>query len=104
MAAPIPAIAYRITDGACVIHIAIAPQYPVIGTTNTEFGGDFYRVWENAFDFGAANCACRHHRRKRGATADRDTHAVAAGLALMALLLAALAALAALPRVRARRR
>ena len=96
-----PAIAYRFSDGACVIHIAIAPQYPVIDTTNAEFGGDFYRVWANAFDFGASNCAS-------GIT---DVSAVqqptaiptlsAAALALMALLLAALAAL---PRVRARRR
>lgn len=96
-----PAIAYRFSDGACVIHIAIAPQYPVIDTTNTEFGGDFYRVWANAFDFGASNCAS-------GIT---DVSAVKlptaiptlsdAALALMALLLAALAAL---PRVRARRR
>jgi hypothetical protein len=54
-----PAIAYRQTGAACVIHIGIAPQYgvlPTFGTYGTDFGGDFYRVWGNAFDFGAAQC------------------------------------------------
>src|SRR5207244_1711936 len=51
-----PAIAYRITGAACVIHIAIAPDYPTIGVAGTDFGGDFYRAWRNAFDFGAAAC------------------------------------------------
>jgi hypothetical protein len=50
-----PAIAYRISAGACVIHIAIAPSYPTIDATH--FGGDFYRAWRNAFDFGAGGCA-----------------------------------------------
>ena len=54
-----PAIAYRQTGAACVIHVAIAPQYgvlPTFGTYGTDFGGDFYRVWANAFDFAAATC------------------------------------------------
>jgi len=51
-----PAIAYRVTGPACVIHIATAPDYATVGTAGTDFGGDFYAVWENAFDFGAANC------------------------------------------------
>ena len=54
-----PAIAYRQTGAACVIHIGIAPQYAVLRTFNvygTDFGGDFYRVWGNAFDFGATAC------------------------------------------------
>ena len=54
-----PAIAYRVTGPACVIHIGIAPQYGVVatfGTFGTDFSGDFYRVWGNAFDFGAAHC------------------------------------------------
>ena len=51
-----PAIAYRTTSAACVIHIAIAPDYPTIGVAGTDFGGDFYRVWRNAFDFGATLC------------------------------------------------
>jgi hypothetical protein len=54
-----PAIAYRVTGNACVIHIGIAPHYgvlPKFGTYGTDFGGDFYRVWANAFDFGAAGC------------------------------------------------
>ncbi len=52
---PDPAIALRITGVACVIHIAIAPDYPVVG--NGQFGGDFYQVWKNAFDFGAVACS-----------------------------------------------
>jgi len=51
-----PAIAYRVTGAACVIHISIAPHYPTIGIAGIDFGGDFYRVWRNAFDFGAAAC------------------------------------------------
>ena len=54
-----PAIAYRMTGPACVIHVGIAPQYGVLAdfsTYGTDFGGDFYRVWSNAFDFGAAGC------------------------------------------------
>ncbi|HMA32338.1 MAG TPA: hypothetical protein VKT00_11040 [Casimicrobiaceae bacterium] len=56
---PDPAIAYRITGRACVIQIGIAAQYPVLATYSTfgtDFGGDFYQVWKNAFDFGAAGC------------------------------------------------
>jgi hypothetical protein len=51
-----PAIAYRVTGAACVIHVAIAPDYPIGGVAGTDFGGDFYRAWRNAFDFGAAGC------------------------------------------------
>jgi len=51
-----PAIAYRVTGAACVIHVAIAPQYPTIGTPGVDFGGDFYRAWKNAFDFAAGSC------------------------------------------------
>jgi len=54
-----PAIAFRQTDAACVIHVGIAPQYPVLRTFNTygtDFGGDFYKVWSNAFDFAATGC------------------------------------------------
>ena len=53
---PDPAIAYRVTGAACVIHIAIAPDYPTIGVAGTDFGGDFYRAWRNAFDFGVVGC------------------------------------------------
>jgi hypothetical protein len=56
---PDPAIAYRVTGNACVIHIGIAPQYGIVatfGNFGTDFGGDFYRVWGNAFSFGAARC------------------------------------------------
>jgi hypothetical protein len=51
---PDPAIAYRITGAACVIHIAIAPDYPTVDPTH--FGGDFYPAWRNAFNFGASGC------------------------------------------------
>jgi hypothetical protein len=54
-----PAIAFRQTGQACVIHIGIAPQYGVLktfGTYGVDFSGDFYKVWGNAFDFGAAHC------------------------------------------------
>jgi hypothetical protein len=51
-----PAIAYRVTGPACVIHVAIAPSYPMLGGAGTDFGGDFYRVWKNAFDFAAGGC------------------------------------------------
>jgi hypothetical protein len=54
-----PAIAYRQTGAACVIHVGIAPQYSVLrtfGTFGTDFAGDFYQVWKNAFDFAAAGC------------------------------------------------
>ncbi len=54
-----PAIAYRITGKACVIHIGIAPQYGVLttfGVYGLDFGGDFYQVWKNAFDYGAQGC------------------------------------------------
>jgi hypothetical protein len=50
-----PAIAYRVTGAACVIHIAIAPDYPTVDATH--FGGDFYPTWRNAFNFGASGCA-----------------------------------------------
>lgn len=54
-----PAIAYRVTGAACVIHVGIAPQYAVLPKFNTfgvDFGGDFYRVFANAFDFASAGC------------------------------------------------
>jgi hypothetical protein len=56
---PDPAIAYRLTGIACVIHVGIAPQYGALttyGTFGIDFSGDFYRVWGNAFTFGAARC------------------------------------------------
>jgi hypothetical protein len=53
---PDPAIAYRVTGNACVIQVAIAPNYPVLGVAGNDFGGDFHRAWQNAFDFGVAQC------------------------------------------------
>jgi hypothetical protein len=58
--APDPAIAYRVTGLACVMHIAIAPDYASVGSYGVDFGGDFYQAWQNAFDYGAADCKPRH--------------------------------------------
>ncbi len=55
-AKPDPAIAYRITGAACLIHIAIAPNYPSIGVAGTDYSGDFHRAWKNGFDFAAGGC------------------------------------------------
>jgi hypothetical protein len=83
---PDPAIAYRVTGPACVIHVAIAPNYPAVGTAGVDFAGDFHRVWRNAFDFAAGGCVA--------AAALPGAHAIPAlsdaALALTALLLAAL--------------
>lgn len=51
-----PAISLRQSTTACVMQIGIAPDLPLNGTLGTDFGGDYYRVWKNAFDFGASNC------------------------------------------------
>jgi hypothetical protein len=51
-----PAIAFRITGNACVIMFGIAPNYPVLGVSGTDFGGDFHRAWKNVFDFAANKC------------------------------------------------
>ncbi len=56
---PDPAIAYRITGTACVIQVGIAVDYPVLATFNmlgTDFSGNYYQVWANAFAFGATGC------------------------------------------------
>lgn len=53
---PDPAISYRLANPECVMQVAIAPDYALYGTLGTDFGGDFYQVWKNAFDFGAGNC------------------------------------------------
>ncbi len=53
---PDPAIAYRITGNACVIHIGIAPHYSSIGTFGANYGGNFYQVWQNAADFAVVGC------------------------------------------------
>jgi len=53
---PDPAIAFRITGPACVIQVAIAPNYPSTGIVGTDYAGDFHRAWKNAFDFANNNC------------------------------------------------
>jgi hypothetical protein len=54
---PDPAIAYRVTGTACVIQLGIAPHYAALGALGVNYGGDFYRAWQNAFDFAAVGCA-----------------------------------------------
>ena len=89
-----PAVAFRITGRACVIHLAIAPNYPVIGVLDTDFGGDFYRLWRNAFEFAAAGCV--DTAQPGGGPTDPAAVAIPAssplGLVLGALLLAAVGA------------
>jgi hypothetical protein len=88
---PDPAIAFRITGAACVIHVAIAPNYPVIPNAGTDFSGDFHRAWKNAFDFGANRCVSSSAN-----TDPSDPFAIptlsAWGLALTILLMGAVAA------------
>ncbi len=98
---PDPAIAYRITGAACVIHIAIAPNYPSIGTSGVDYSGDFHRAWKNGFDFAAAGCV--------GASIDAIGNEATAiptlsawGLALTILLIGAAAVTTS--RTRSRRR
>ena len=95
-----PAVAFRITGRACVIHVAIAPNYPVIGVLDTDFGGDFYRLWRNAFDFAAGGCVGT--APPGGGPTDPSAVAIPAssplGLVLGALLLAAFGALRFAPR------
>jgi hypothetical protein len=83
---PDPAIAYRRTGAACIIHIGIAPDYgvlPTFGTYGTDFGGDFYRAWQNAFDFASFGC----HAAPIPAASPR-------GLAWLVLALVAVASIA----------
>ncbi|HTQ01466.1 MAG TPA: IPTL-CTERM sorting domain-containing protein [Casimicrobiaceae bacterium] len=88
-----PAIDFRITGSACVIMLAIAPDYPSTGVAGTDFTGDFYVAWKNAFDFGAAKCTPTFGLDPGGPPANVPTLSQW-GLALTVLLLAALAALA----------
>ncbi len=81
---PDPAIAYRTAGAACVIQIGIAPHYSALGTLGADYGGDFYLVWQNAFDFAATGC------RAGAAVAvpalsDFALGALALGLAVIAL-------------------
>ncbi len=94
-----PAIAYRVSGLACVIHVAIAPQYPTIGTPGVDFGGDFYRAWKNAFDFAANSCIVA-----TAGSAFTIPTLSGAGLALTGLLVAAVAYFAGPHFARARRR
>jgi hypothetical protein len=90
---PDPAIAFRITNAACVIQVAIAPNYPSTGVAGTDYGGDFHRVWRNAFGFAANRCVATTAN-----TTSPDPTAIPTlsqwGLALTILLVGALAMLA----------
>ena len=86
-----PAIAFRITGSACIIQFAIAPNYPVLGVTGTDFSGDFHRAWKNVFDFGANKCTPALALDPGGNPANVPTLSQW-GLALTILLVGALAA------------
>jgi hypothetical protein len=99
---PDPAIALRFTDAACVMHIAVAADYSAYGAYGSVYGGDFYRVWQNAFDFAAARCVVGPDQIVDSGTLPAGTGGGATAvpalddalLALLALTLATTAALA----------
>ena len=99
---PDPAIAFRITGKACVIQLAIAPNYAVIGVSGTDFTGDFHRAWQNAFDFGAKQCSPPYAYDPGGDPANVPTLSEW-GLILTILLLAAFGARALARRATTRR-
>ena len=89
---PDPAIAYRMTGPACVVHVAIAPNYPSTGIVGTDYTGDFHRAWRNAFDFATGNCTAT---TGEATTSDPATIPTLSqwGLLLTILLIGAAAAL-----------
>ena len=87
---PDPAIAFRVTGTACVIQLGIAPHYASLGTVNVDYGGDFYRAWQNAFDFAADGCV-RKAFAGGGASATPIPTLSELALAALALALAGLA-------------
>lgn len=89
---PDPAIAFRITGPACVVQVAMAPNYPSTGIAGTDYSGDFHRIWKNAFDFGANQCIAT---TLDTATADPATVPTLSqwGLALTILLVGAVGVL-----------
>ena len=89
---PDPAIAYRITGPACVIQVAIAPNYPSIPDAGTFYSGDFHRAWKNAFDFAGNACIAT---TGEATTSDPTTIPTLSqwGLLLTILLIGAAAAL-----------
>jgi len=98
---PDPAIAFRLTGSACVIQLAIAPNYNVLGVAGTDFGGDFHRAWKNAFDFGAKRCSPPYVADAGGDPANVPTLSQW-GFLLTVLLLALLGARALVSRARRR--
>lgn len=82
---PDPAIAYRVTGAACVIHVAIAPHYPVIPGASQDFGGDFDRAWQNAFDFAGSRCTSTLSAYQVPTLSEFALLALTLGLALLAL-------------------
>ncbi|MEO8849687.1 MAG: hypothetical protein ABI440_13795 [Casimicrobiaceae bacterium] len=81
---PDPAIALRSSASSCVMQIGMAPVLPLNGTLGTDFGGDYYQVWKNAFDYGAGNCG-------RGWVVPTLSPAPATALAALLAMFAALA-------------
>jgi len=100
---PDPALAFRITGSSCVVQLAIAPNYAVIGVSGTDFSGDFHRAWQNTFDFAGKKCTPVYAFDPGGDPANVPTLSQW-GLVATILLLAVLGARALLPRAtRARR-
>jgi hypothetical protein len=99
---PDPAISFRLSGKACVIQLAIAPNYAVIGVPGTDFTGDFHRAWQNAFDFGAKKCTPPYVVDAGGDPANVPTLSQW-GLILTVLLLALLGGCALMPRAVRRR-
>ena len=85
---PDPAIAYRITGAACIIQVAIAPNYPSTPDAATGYSGDFHRAWGNAFDFAAKACTASTSEAAPPEAAAIPTLSPL-GLALTALLVGA---------------
>jgi hypothetical protein len=92
-----PAIAFRVTGNACVVQLAIAPNYGVIGVAGTDFTGDFHRAWKNAFSFADAKCSPPYAFDPGGDAANVPTLSEW-GLIFTVLLLALLGARALTPR------
>jgi hypothetical protein len=73
-----------------VIQLGIAPHYASLGTLAVNYGGDFYRAWQNAFDFAAKGCV-RSAFAGGGASAVPVPTLSEVALAALALALAGLA-------------
>ena len=88
---PIPPSRTASPAPACVIHVAIAPNYPAIGVAGYRLHRRLPSGWRNAFDFAAAACIANSSDAS-GPDPFGDPDAVAVGIALTILLVGAGAA------------